>query len=724
MDKKQLSALPRPILTKQQREMPLLVSHMSYLITVSREDIAGKDTLIMNFFRWKGEKLEPEFRTFCQMDDYISQDLTVKNTKWRSGAVNYLAGYIYYHEDQRNLVISSLEERNTLLQFFKDFRKLHRLKKSKAGRQKTDVDTEIEENIDHYQNTIKDWRLKERRRKLKQAIDLDMDKFGTVPKGYGKFIRDTVFSEDHYIFYSRKEKRAYCTSCGKEFMVTPGGHLKYGKAPVRDNADKVKHNKSVPCPHCKKSLTCKSEGMGRQQLYTVRWSVLLQNHGEEVLVRYLFHIKDFRKNLRRPQIKTTELYRTVHSADGSKDYMWGRFKSTYEKRWGKYRTRWAYGWGCPSEELSPSKAILYRANLEEAIAGTCMKYSAVDLYVDKVIDNGTHLKNPWYIDWYFNAYRERPYLEQLLKIGFYNIVKGILWENDYNLPNVINGKTVIETLGIDRIKFKMLVQKKDPSMKDLKILQYANKIKETDFMVLSNTPDIGVSLYKGYINLMKFSSLHKINKYLQKAKLSEGKVNDYFDYIEWLEALGYDMRNEFNIYPKDFQRSHDEKYKEYQAYQNKKKREEMRRFNQIIKQMKKEKAEIPVFNMSYNGMLLRLPENSTELKREGQALHHCVGSYIEKVGKGETLIFFIRRKEKPEKPYYTLEWKGKVVQCRGMNNCAMTQEIKEFVDLFSKEMGAYEKKLRREQIRKDRTWKGKEFTAYEKDPPNGMRRTG
>ncbi|WP_373692317.1 PcfJ domain-containing protein, partial [Pseudomonas aeruginosa] len=76
----------------------------------------------------------------------------------------------------------------------------------------------------------------------------------------------------------------------------------------------------------------------------------------------------------------------------------------------------------------------------------------------------------------------------------------------------------------------------------------------------------------------------------------------------------------------------------------------------------------------------------------------------------------MRRKEKPEKPYYTLEWKGKVVQCRGMNNCAMTQEIKEFVDLFSKEMGAYEKKLRREQIRKDRTWKGKEFTAYEKDP--------
>lgn len=722
MDKKQLSALPRPILTKQQREMPLLALHMSYFVTVSREDIAGKDTLIMNFFRHKEKSLEPEFRTFCQMDDYISQDLTVKNTKWKYGAINSLTGYRYWYKDQGNLVISSAEERKLILDFFKEFRKRNRL--SLGTLLRPVIDTDIQINIDNYQDTIKEWRLNEKHQKIKQRIDLDMDKFGPVPKNYNKFIKETVFGEDHYIFYSRKEKRAYCTSCGKEFIVTSNGHLKHKTIPIWNDTDKVKHNKAVTCPYCNKLLTCKSEGMGRQNLYTVRWSVLTQKYVEAVLVRYFCHIKDFRENFKRPQFHTEELYRTVHSSSGAKDYMWGKFKSTCEYRWVEFGTIGGFGWSIPRETVAPRNAVLYRENLEEAIAGTCMKYSAIDLYVDKV-NKGNHLQNPWFIDGYFNQYRRRPYLEQLLKIGFYKMTKEILEENEYNLPVFVAGQSVVNSLQIDRIKFKMLARKGDPSIHDLKIMQYAQKISEDDFLTLSKiSEDVGYDIHEHYIDLMRYTSLYKINKYLDKAGLLGQKINDYFDYTGWLDKLGYDMRNEFNIYPKDFQRSHDEKSKEYQAYQDKKKREEMRRFNQIIKQMKKENAEIPVFNMSYNDMLLRLPENSTELKREGQVLHHCVGSYIDKVGNGETLIFFIRRKEKPEKPYYTLEWKGKVVQCRGMNNCAMTQEVNEFVDLFSKEMIAYEKKLSKEQIRKDRTWKGKEFTAYEKDQPNGMRRTG
>lgn len=50
MDKRALSAIPRPTLTDKNKEMLLLVPNMSYLTTAMRQEISGIDTLIINFF--------------------------------------------------------------------------------------------------------------------------------------------------------------------------------------------------------------------------------------------------------------------------------------------------------------------------------------------------------------------------------------------------------------------------------------------------------------------------------------------------------------------------------------------------------------------------------------------------------------------------------------------------------------------------------------------------
>ena len=47
-----------------------------------------------------------------------------------------------------------------------------------------------------------------------------------------------------------------------------------------------------------------------------------------------------------------------------------------------------------------------------------------------------------------------------------------------------------------------------------------------------------------------------------------------------------------------------------------------------------------------------------ELMREGRALHHCVGAndtYMKRMAAGTSWILFLRRKEDPEEPYYTIE---------------------------------------------------------------------
>ena len=55
------------------------------------------------------------------------------------------------------------------------------------------------------------------------------------------------------------------------------------------------------------------------------------------------------------------------------------------------------------------------------------------------------------------------------------------------------------------------------------------------------------------------------------------------------------------------------------------------------------------------GICIRPVHTEEELMDEGAALHHCVGGYGETVASGRSSIFFIRRADAPEKPWYTLQ---------------------------------------------------------------------
>ncbi len=688
MDKRILSAIPRPALTDKNREIPLLVSNMCYLVTASRQDISGNDTLIINFFRTEKKELKPEFRTFCQMDDYITQDLTTNKTKWRTGAIDHLTGYLYWHGDSGNIVIASVAERKMILSFLQDFRQTHGIDdRQRVIPYGTITDSEIENRIDEYQGAIKEWKLQARHRKEKAEIDQQMEKFGGLPADYEQFVKETVFGSENYIFYSRPKRRAYCTKCGHDFELRKDG-LYHKKIAIWNNSDQVKHNGTVRCPYCNSNLICKSEGMGRQNLFAIQWSVLVQKYRDEVLVRYFCHTKDFRKDFRNPQIDSSERFRTIHAAEKSIDFEWCRFKGTIDLRWCYFVNR-SYGYYPPSPMTAPKSTILYNTDLLETVFGTCMKYSAVDIYVDKVVQNSQILNNPWCIDWYFNSYRKNPYLEQLLKIGFYKLTRAVL--EDHDCPEFKTGRTILETLQVNKVQFNMLRKIGDPSERDVEILQYAGEIRQEDFDILRYIQDDGYNeMYKKYLDMRQYTTIYKLNKYIHKQRIIHDR--DYFDYIRWLEEMGYDMGNEFNLYPKDFKKAHDDKAKEYTRFKDRQAKEDEKRFKRLLKELRKETEDVDAMNLRTKGMFIRLPNELDELKREGETLHHCVGTYRDRVAKGDTMIFFIRLEADPDRPFYTLEWKGRVIQCRGFKNCDMTPEVKAFVNIFQEKMVEYEEK--------------------------------
>lgn len=101
------------------------------------------------------------------------------------------------------------------------------------------------------------------------------------------------------------------------------------------------------------------------------------------------------------------------------------------------------------------------------------------------------------------------------------------------------------------------------------------------------------------------------------------------------------------------------------------------------------------------GLRIFPAKSETELKNEGKALNHCVGSYAESMARGETTIFFIRRIRDQKTPYFTLEFKnGAVEQNRGKKNCGRTPDVEVFEKKWIahvKEVDAVLKKMKQEE---------------------------
>lgn len=651
------------------------------VISTQKKKVGAEETLILNVYQTSGRNkrdISLMFRVFCQKENYIT--LEVECGKWRTGALLNLvcresgwAEYWWSYEQLEFLTDMDAKRAEST------FRKWLKTRDECGVRPAFAL-------LERYQDKVKAMRLAKKHKKETDVIDQEMERFKALPDDYQTFVEETVFKDENYIFYNTDRKEAYCTSC-KHTFILENKHLKHKTIPVWNNQDEVKHNRIVRCPYCNKFLQAKSEGMSRQSLVSVVWSVLVQPDGENILTRYFCHVKDFRLDFHNPRITTSEGYRTIHRDSGVTDYMWARYKNT-DMRWCYYRDRYT-GWYPPSESIYPRSVVMYNQELAGDIKGTCMQYSVPDVFVNKIADDPRYFNTPWLIDNYFNSYRKYPFIEQLLKVGFYRMTREFLDDNRQN-ENVFNSgkRNIMETLGIGKTQYNMLREVGDPSIRDLEILRYKPDLKRDEFQTLRYITDNGrANNYTNYIDMMKYTTLHKVCRYISDKKIKYD--HDYFDYIGWIEKMGYDMTNEFNLFPKNFVNVHDEMSKQYVKFKDKQAREDAQRFNQTLKKLRKETKDVEAMNLNIEGLFIRLPNRLEELKKEGEALHHCVGTYMERVRKGETMIFFIRRKEEPEKPYYTLEWHGKVVQCRGSHNCDMTPEVKAFVQIFQEKMTEY-----------------------------------
>ena len=69
------------------------------------------------------------------------------------------------------------------------------------------------------------------------------------------------------------------------------------------------------------------------------------------------------------------------------------------------------------------------------------------------------------------------------------------------------------------------------------------------------------------------------------------------------------------------------------------------------------------------------PKTPQELIMEGKNLHHCVAAYIDAVIRGDAAVYFLRKKNEPDKSYITLDVRdGALYQAAGFANSPLTRE--------------------------------------------------
>lgn len=710
MDKRKLSAMPRVEATPEMVEMADRMPGIKHMVTAELVD--DNKILLLNFFevsKLKKGKTEAAFRTFLSSDDYITQDLSVSKVKWITAAFDNMQNFhIWHHEWDGNkylhiplVFIWSANDKEIMEKFFRSYSRKQ--------------DESVWDAIGRFQDEVKDARLAEKHRKVLAPIDLKMEPIGDPPQEFRDWVWEHGMSFSRYGIYkeTKKGKAEFeCTYCKKIGTVD--------RAKMR-----LRNNEKGECPFCGSRVTYKAKGKMSCQIIDERWFIYVDRQEKGFLLRYFNARRHIRNDsyivgaLNKNRIEETlyEYSRCFWTFIGMKPV-----KDSYE--WGVYHQRGNSRWIPDEGKICCMECILYPGNLPQAWEHTPMKYSALEILAQNIPTTAFRYEDA------MDVYLKFPKLEWLCKMGLNQLAKDAVRGFQYsNMVGKIDYKadTIYGILGLTKVNTKVL-QAIDGNHYELRLLQVAQKygiqMKPEQLKEFYETFECNTELLKAKNRKI---SLHKLCRYIEKEserypigdknhcrwnysynryterkdpriERKQNMANDWLEYIGWCKELKYDLSNMFIYMPNNFRKVHDRTAEEYKALQDKKAAAEKRRREEAarkeLEQTKKAMAEIfkksegmDAFSIKGKGLILVVPKSGDEIRAEGEALHHCVGGYVESVAKGETNIFFVRKADEPDKSYFTMEWNhNKIIQCRGMKNCGMPPEVRAFTQVFEKKM--------------------------------------
>ncbi len=497
------------------------------------------------------------------------------------------------------------------------------------------------------QREVREEEARKRREKKNQQIQGDMDKAENLPDAFLTWAERQL---PPYILYEPGDNhRGYCTRCKGEITTVK----------------KLETHKMRTCPRCRSRCMVKTLKLAPEVVSAT--TIYIQGTDTGIMVRYIHIYKRKKEGYKNQKLEISEGLRVV--IDRGKKQKW------YEKRQCKYGDtlwyrnnvdNWIKSINNPYSPQKSQKQLtnirkdgglpIYKRNLLHVIRDCNLKY--VDDWTDMM--NEIHRykeKIDDFIDLY-DYFHRFPQMESLWKMNFRTLAADIMmYPSDIKKEE----KELHKTLGISKEMWRYLQkkqEKKEISLRDIKAARQYDKAtadKALAWEAAKRIPNY-------YSDTMRGLNLRKLVRYLRK-----NKAQVYGDYLLLARDLGYDLGDDFVAFPKDLEAAHDEALEVRDEERNKKELANAEKddpgIRKVYRKIRKK------YTDEIDGFLFRPAKSNYEIVKEGQTLHHCVGRgvYKRKMMDEISYIIFMRKKESPEEPCYTIEIspEGKILQAYG-----------------------------------------------------------
>ena len=623
---------------------------VGYIVRTAVKIIGRRRTLVLYVYdrkRAASGDSRPVWTMFQAGEDYITLARREDgSTRWREASFERLGKDYSF---TRKCVFYSAPDNQRVCSFFHDH------------------NHDGMEALTYAQQAILDKRSTERQlRRERRTIDR-MRPLHALPRSLEDWVRREVMPAYLRCGHTsvRRPVTGICTSCGKEATLPSAAH-----------------NSKITCPHCKRELTVKSAGKAGRTYDRDTVQVMERISSSEVVARVVKVYYDYDRDHLLPTERIYENARVFIrlGPDG---------KAAVEPYYYSYNrgtlTHWMPGdrpifYPYNDNFEAVTCGHVYCRNLPKTLAGTPWEYCPVTAFYE-------HFHEPMQLWPFLRAYLEHPRLEHLVKTGFFSLAADLAYRCGYagTMDEAQNRTHRILKVAAEDVPF---LRGLDPDMGTLEVFQGYAGLKDRQRLLgwqLDNsvTRDIG--------QILKHMTAHKLMKYVnqQYATLRtdgdrsryydiQSAVSEYRDYLDMCAKLDYDMGNSFVLYPKNLREAHDRVARRVKIKADAQLRRDFKAAMQAISGR---------LDFEADGMKMVLPANADDLAAEGNALHHCVGSYANRVAKRECVILFLRLTEDLEKPFYTVEVRNRqVIQVRGWDNCAPTPEVKAFMDQWEQQV--------------------------------------
>lgn len=649
MNKQECRKHFNPAIKLDVRSGILYCEKVEFIVCAAVKNIARRRTLIL--YLYNRQKVvegccEPEYTVFQCKDDYVTLQNDNGKEKWREASL--------YNIGKKGI------DTTRICAFY-------RLKDEQLVTGFCNIQDKIGFNaLEALQSDIMYVRATKRKLKREQKIIDRMKPIPSIPRGVKGWIHRDVLP--HYIFYQYhrgdKPRQGYCTACRHDVLVSGARHNGKGK-----------------CPNCRKEITYKSNGKAKN-VWDRATVQVMQKVGENELVLRIFKVMNGLRDYRQPHFCQRESMRIFIRYDNTgKTVIEPYYYDSVSTHWKEgNRPRFSYYQYSFEGDMCGN---LYCRNLKDDLKDTPWQYSQIERFCNTGGE-------PFEVFPYFSAYTKYPAIEYLVKLGLTNLTCAIVYKTNGARVVNKNGKNLRETLGIepndlpmlqkinaDDWQFELYQKLKQIGVRaseNLLLWQKDNNIvsSENILIPLKYTTQNKLMLYiaEQYEKLKDFN----IQSYGPRYKNEDAVLSNYKDYLIMGKMLEYDFTSSCALFPNNLQEAHDQTSKLYNAKKN-------GLFDKVISSAYKGLLEKYCFTKG--GLTLIPPKTAKEIINEGHTLHHCVHSYVERVAKGECIIFFIRQTDNIKKPFYTLEVRSnRVIQINGKNHSAPTPEVEKFLKLW------------------------------------------